>query len=217
MPAGRIVEMPRHHKGVFNMNLANRISFVRIAATPLFLFLLIPGPFGQFAGLSAWGRWAAAGLFILASVTDALDGYVARKYNLVTDLGKFLDPIADKLLVTAALVALIQTDGLSVWGVFIILAREFIITGMRIVASGQGTVIAASGIAKWKTTFQLIAIISMLLHDFPITLIAAIPVGLITFWIAVALTIVSGVDYLVKNKGVFLAAPVGKSGRGIVE
>jgi CDP-diacylglycerol--glycerol-3-phosphate 3-phosphatidyltransferase len=189
------------------MNLANKISFVRIAATPVFLFFLIPGPFSHVANLAAWGRWVAAAVFILASVTDAIDGYVARKYNLVTDLGKFLDPIADKLLVTAALVALIQTDGLSVWGVFIILAREFIITGIRIVASGQGTVIAASKIAKWKTTFQLTAIIAMLLRDFPISLIAPIPVGIITFWIAVALTIISGIDYLVKNKNVFLAVP----------
>jgi CDP-diacylglycerol--glycerol-3-phosphate 3-phosphatidyltransferase len=189
------------------MNLANKISFVRIAATPVFLFFLIPGPFSHVANLAAWGRWVAAAVFILASVTDAIDGYVARKYNLVTDLGKFLDPIADKLLVTAALVALIQTDGLSVWGVFIILAREFIITGIRIVASGQGTVIAASKIAKWKTTFQLTAIIAMLLRDFPISLIAPIPVGIITFWIAVTLTIISGIDYLVKNKSVFLAVP----------
>ena len=190
------------------MNLANKISFIRIAATPVFLFLLIPGPFGPIAGLSVWGRWAAAAVFILASATDALDGYVARKYNLVTDLGKFLDPIADKLLVTAALAALIQTDGLSVWGVFIILAREFIVTGIRVVAAGQGTVIAASNLAKWKTAFQLTAIIAMLLRDFPIALIAPIPVGIITFWIAVVLTLVSGADYLVKNIGILREVPV---------
>lgn len=184
------------------MNLANRISLLRIAATPVFLLLLMPGPLGPLLGMEVWGRWAAAVLFILASATDALDGYVARKYNLVTDLGKFLDPIADKMLVMAALVALVQTDGLSVWGVFIILAREFIISGIRIVAAGQGKVIAASGIAKWKTVFQLIAIIALLLRDFPISLIAPVPVGLITFWIAVVLTIVSGVDYLKKNGSV---------------
>ena len=184
------------------MNLANRISMIRIAATPVFLLLLMPGPLGPLLGMDAWGRWAAAILFILASATDALDGYVARKYHLVTDLGKFLDPIADKLLVMAALVALTQTDDLSVWGVFIILAREFIISGIRIVAAGQGKVIAASGIAKWKTVFQLIAIIALLLRDFPISLIAPVPVGLVTFWIAVALTIVSGADYLKKNGSV---------------
>ena len=150
------------------MNLANRISLIRIAATPVFLLLLMPVPLGPLLGMESWGRWAAAVLFILASATDALDGYVARKYNLVTDLGKFLDPIADKMLVMAALVALVQTDGLSVWGVFIILAREFIISGIRIVAAGQGRVIAASGIAKWKTVFQLIAIIALLLRDFQI-------------------------------------------------
>ncbi len=186
------------------MNLANRISFVRIFATPLFLLLLMPGPLGPLLGMASWGRWAAAVLFILASATDAVDGHVARKYNLVTDLGKFLDPIADKLLVTAALVALTQTDDLSVWGVFIILAREFIVSGIRIVAAGQGTVIAASRIAKWKTVFQLIAIILLLLRDFPFSLIAPVPVGLITFWIAVVLTVVSGVDYLKKNGSVLL-------------
>ena len=184
------------------MNLANKISIVRIIMTPIFLFLLIPGPFGPFVGLSVWGRWAAVAVFILASATDALDGHIARKYNLVTDLGKFLDPIADKLLVTAALVGLIQTDGLSAWGVFIILAREFIVSGMRIVAAGQGTVIAASNIAKWKTTFQLVAIILLLLRDFPLNYIVAFPFGLTVFWIAVVLTVVSGVDYLIKNAGV---------------
>lgn len=184
------------------MNLANRISMIRIAATPVFLFLLMPGPIGPMLGMDIWGRWAAALLFILASATDALDGYVARKYNLVTDLGKFLDPIADKLLVTAALIALTQIDGLSVWGVFIIIAREFIISGIRIVAAGQGRVIAASHIAKWKTVFQIIAIIALLLHDFPVSLLFPLPLGQITFWIAVALTVVSGVDYLKKNGSV---------------
>jgi CDP-diacylglycerol---glycerol-3-phosphate 3-phosphatidyltransferase len=196
------------------MNLANRISMIRIAATPIFLLLLMPGPLGPPLGMESWGRWAAAALFILASATDALDGHIARKYNLVTDLGKFLDPIADKLLVTAALVALIQTDGLNVWGVFIILAREFIISGIRIVAAGQGRVIAASNIAKWKTVFQLIAIITILLRDFPFSLVAPVPVGLITFWIAVALTLVSGADYLVKNGSVLKDDAANRSKQG---
>ena len=197
------------------MNLANRISLVRIAATPVFLLLLMPGPLGPLLGMETWGRWAAAGLFILASATDAIDGHVARKYNMVTDLGKFLDPIADKLLVTAALVALTQTDGLSAWGVFIILAREFIVSGIRIVAAGQGTVIAASNIAKWKTVFQLIAIIALLLRDFPISRITPLPVGQITFWIAVVLTVVSGVDYLKKNGSVLRDGSAKQHGGGI--
>lgn len=186
------------------MNLANRISILRIASTPLFLFLLMPGPIGPLLGMGIWGRWAAAFVFIAASATDILDGHVARKYGLVTDLGKFLDPIADKLLVTAALVALTQIDGLSAWGVFIILAREFIVSGVRIVASGKGKVIAASSIAKWKTIFQLVAIIAMLLRDFPVSLLTTFPVGLTAFWIAVALTVVSGIDYLVKHKSFLL-------------
>jgi|GEM_PF-226661 len=182
------------------MNLPNKLTLSRIAAVPVFLFFLVPGWFGQFLGLDRWGRYAAAAIFVLASITDLLDGMIARKRNIVSELGKFLDPIADKLLVTAALVALVKTDGLSVWVVVIIIAREFIVTGLRIVAAGQGVVIAAGRLGKMKTTFQTIAIVAILIHDFPVSLIFPwLPVGKICMAIAVVLTVVSGIDYVAKN------------------
>lgn len=186
------------------MNLPNRITISRILATPLFLFLLVPGWFGQFLGLSEWGRYASIAVFFVAAITDLVDGHIARKHQLVTDLGKFLDPIADKLLVSAALIALIMTDGLSVWGVFIIISREFIVTGIRVLAAGQGVVIAADRLGKWKTVMQTIAIIALLLRNFPVSLIAPIPVGEICFWISVVLTVISGFNYVYGNRHVFL-------------
>jgi CDP-diacylglycerol--glycerol-3-phosphate 3-phosphatidyltransferase len=182
------------------MNLANKLTLSRIAAAPIFLFFLVPGWFGQFLGLSSWGRYAAAGIFVLAALTDLFDGMIARKYNIISEMGKLLDPIADKLLVTTALVALVMTDGLSVWAVVIILAREFIVTGIRVVAAGQGVVIAAGRLGKWKTTFQIIAIVAILIRDFPVSLILPwLPVGNICMVIAVILTIISGIDYIVRN------------------
>lgn len=182
------------------MNLPNKLTLSRILATPVFLFFLVPGWFGQFLGIDQWGRYAAAAIFVLASITDLLDGMIARKRNIVSEMGKFLDPIADKLLVTAALVALVKTDNLSVWAVVIIIAREFIVTGLRIVAAGQGVVIAAGKLGKIKTTFQIIAIVAILIRDFPVSLVLPwLPVGNICMGIAVVLTVVSGVDYVARN------------------
>lgn len=181
------------------MNLPNKITVSRILATPVFLFFLVPGWFGQFWGLDQWGRYAAAVIFIVASITDMVDGNIARKYNMITELGKFLDPIADKLLVTSALIAFIKTDNLSVWAVFIIIAREFIITGFRVVAAGRGVVIAADKWGKIKTVVQIAAIIAILIKNFPVSLIIDFPLGLVLMYIAVALTVISGVNYIVKN------------------
>ncbi|NLX63381.1 MAG: CDP-diacylglycerol--glycerol-3-phosphate 3-phosphatidyltransferase [Clostridiaceae bacterium] len=181
------------------MNLANKITISRILATPVFLFFLIPGWFGQFFGLDQWGRYVAAVIFVVASVTDMVDGKIARKQNMVTELGKFLDPIADKLLVTSALIALIKTDNLSVWAVFIIIAREFIVTGFRIIAAGRGVVIAADKWGKIKTVVQIIAIVAILIRNFPISLVTDFPVGMVLMYIAVVLTIISGVNYIAKN------------------
>lgn len=181
------------------MNLANKITISRILATPIFLFFLVPGWFGQFLGLNQWGRYAAAVIFILASLTDMIDGNIARKHNMVTELGKFLDPVADKLLVTSALIAFIKTDNLSVWAVFIIIAREFIVTGFRIIAAGRGVIIAADKWGKTKTVVQIIAIVAILVRDFPISLITDFPVGMTLMYIAVILTIISGVNYIAKN------------------
>ncbi|NLO99898.1 MAG: CDP-diacylglycerol--glycerol-3-phosphate 3-phosphatidyltransferase [Clostridiaceae bacterium] len=181
------------------MNLANKITISRILATPIFLFFLVPGWFGQFLGLNQWGRYAAAVIFILASLTDMIDGNIARKHNMVTELGKFLDPVADKLLVTSALIAFIKTDNLSVWAVFIIIAREFIVTGFRIIAAGRGVVIAADKWGKVKTVVQIIAIVAILIRNFPISLITDFPLGMVLMYIAVVLTVISGVNYLAKN------------------
>ena len=181
------------------MNLANKITISRILATPVFLFFLVPGWFGQFFGLDQWGRYAAAVVFILASITDMVDGNIARKNNMVTELGKFLDPVADKLLVTSALIAFIRTDNLSVWAVFIIIAREFIVTGFRVIAAGRGVIIAADKWGKIKTVIQIVAIVAILIRNFPISLITDFPLGMILMYIAVVLTVISGVNYIAKN------------------
>lgn len=172
------------------MNLPNKLTILRVIMIPFFIvFLLIP--------ITPYDKWIALAIFILASLTDLLDGKIARKYNLVTNFGKFMDPLADKLLVCSALICLIELDKIPAWMVIVIIAREFIISGFRLVASDNGVVIAASYWGKFKTTFQMIAV-CLLIAD-----IAAI--GVITqiiLWIAVILTVVSLVDYLVKNKDV---------------
>lgn len=172
------------------MNLPNKLTMLRVIMIPFFIvFLLIP--------ITPYDKWIALAIFILASLTDLLDGKIARKYNLVTNFGKFMDPLADKLLVCSALICLIELDKIPAWMVIIIIAREFIISGFRLVASDNGVVIAASCWGKFKTTFQMAAV-CLLIAD-----IAAI--GVVTqiiLWIAVILTVVSLVDYLVKNKDV---------------
>ena len=148
-------------------------------------------------------HFIASLIFIAASVTDWLDGYVARKYNLITNLGKFLDPLADKILVTAALVSLVHHDMAPAWIVIIIISREFAVTGIRLIAAGEGDVIAASQLAKWKTTVQLIAIVVLLLYNIPFHLIS-FPFGELMLWLALILTILSGFDYFWKNRELLL-------------
>ncbi len=181
------------------MNLANKITISRILITPVFLFFLVPGWFGQFLGLAQWGRYAAAVIFVIAALTDMVDGNIARKHNMVTELGKFLDPIADKLLVTAAIIALIKTDDLSVWAVFIIITREFIVTGFRVLAAARGVVIAADKWGKLKTVVQIVAIVAILIRNFPLSVITTFPLGMVLMYIAVVLTVISGVNYITKN------------------
>ena len=142
-------------------------------------------------------RYVAAALFIIASLTDMLDGKIARKYNLVTNFGKFMDPLADKLLVCSALICMIELRQLPAWMVIIIISREFIISGFRLVASDNGVVIAASYWGKFKTTFQMIGVV-LLIFNIP----ALSMVTTIVIWIALALTVISLVDYVVKNAGV---------------
>ena len=140
------------------------------------------------------GKYIALALFCIASLTDMLDGKIARKHNLVTNFGKFMDPLADKLLVCSALICLIELNALPAWMVIIIISREFIISGFRLIASDNGVVIAASYWGKFKTTFQMVSVVLLIL-DIP----ALAFVTTICVWIALLLTIVSLVDYIYKN------------------
>lgn len=184
------------------MNIPNKITISRIFLIPIFIIILSV-PFN-------WGEWSightnlpvshfvAALIFIIASGTDWLDGYYARKYNLVTNLGKFLDPLADKLLVSAALILLVEMGLAPAWIVIIIISREFAVTGLRLVAAGEGIVLAASNMGKLKTVTQILAIILLLLHNFPFSYVG-FPFATIVLYIAMVITAISGYDYFVKN------------------
>lgn len=172
------------------MNLANKITLLRILMIPFFMVLvLVEFPYHMEAALA---------VFLAASLTDKLDGYLARKYNMITDFGKFMDPLADKLLVTGAFVALIQLGRIEAWIVFVILAREFAVTGLRSLAAAQNIIIAASSYGKIKTVTQIVAIIILLLDNFPFSLIN-LPMNTIAIYAALAATILSGLDYFSKN------------------
>jgi len=180
------------------VNLPNRLTLARIFLIPIFMaFLLLQAPKGQ--PIFPHQDIVAAVIFILAATTDGLDGYVARKRGQVTVLGKFMDPLADKLLVSAALIALVELGDVPAWVAWVILAREFAVTGLRAIASADGTVISASKLGKVKTVTQVIAISAILLHDWPLSLIH-IPVGQPFLYIALVFTIISGIDYLRKSK-----------------
>ncbi|CAK7089405.1 MAG: CDP-diacylglycerol--glycerol-3-phosphate 3-phosphatidyltransferase [Enterocloster aldenensis] len=171
------------------MNLPNKLTIVRVCLIPFFVAALL---FDH--GDNYTMRIVANVLFIIASLTDLFDGKIARKYNMVTNFGKFMDPLADKLLVCSSLICLIELGQLAAWVVIVIISREFIISGFRLVAADNGVVIAASYWGKFKTTFQMIAVI-LLIFDIP----ALRMVANITVVIAVALTIISLVDYVAKN------------------
>lgn len=171
------------------MNLPNKLTIIRVCLIPFFVAVLL---FDH--GNNYTMRIVANVLFIVASLTDLFDGKIARKYNLVTNFGKFMDPLADKLLVCSALICLIELGQLPAWVVIIIISREFIISGFRLVAADNGVVIAASYWGKFKTTFQMAAVILMIFNIPALTLVTNIVVV-----IAVALTIISLVDYVAKN------------------
>ncbi|MBQ9928868.1 MAG: CDP-diacylglycerol--glycerol-3-phosphate 3-phosphatidyltransferase [Lachnospiraceae bacterium] len=172
------------------MNLPNKLTMFRVILIPFFIvFLLVP--------ITPVDKWIALGIFIVASLTDLLDGHIARKYNLVTNFGKFMDPLADKLLVCSALICLIELDRIPSWMVIVIIAREFVISGFRLIASDNGVVIAASYWGKFKTTFQMIAVCLMIADIAALNLVTNI-----VTWIAVILTVISLIDYLIKNKDV---------------
>ena len=189
------------------MNLPNKLTVFRVILIVPFVVLLLGG-FQQwgwfttlFSGILPYTDYIAVAIFIIASLTDLLDGKIARKYNLVTDFGKFMDPLADKLLVCSAMICLIEMGRLSAWIVIVIISREFIISGFRLVASDNGVVIAASYWGKFKTTFQMIMIILLVL-DLPFKYMNIINMAVV--YIALALTVISLIDYIAKNYKVFI-------------
>lgn len=180
------------------MNLPNKLTVLRVLMIPFFVWVLMAD-----GGRNQTYRYIAAAIFIGASLTDLLDGKIARKYNLVTNFGKFMDPLADKLLVCSALICMIELGQIPAWMVLIIIAREFIISGFRLVASDNGVVIAASYWGKWKTTFQMLAVILLIFNFEALSMLTNICV-----WAALVLTVVSLIDYLVKNAGVLLEGDI---------
>ncbi len=175
------------------MNLPNKLTIFRVILIPFFVVFLLLDPSNQTY------RYIADAIFIIASLTDMLDGKIARKYNLVTNFGKFMDPLADKLLVSAAMICLIATGQLAAWIVIVIISREFIISGFRLIASDNGIVIAASYWGKFKTVFQMLMIIVLIANiQMPFFTV----LGTILIYVALVLTIVSLIDYIIKNKDV---------------
>ena len=185
------------------MNLPNKLTVFRVILIVPFVLLML-GSSAQwdwfmavFGGIVDYADYIALGIFIIASLTDLLDGKIARRYNLVTNFGKFMDPLADKLLVCSALICLIELDRIPAWIVIIIISRELIISGFRLVAADNRVVIAANYWGKFKTTFQIIMVCLMIVNIESLNMLTQI-----IMWIAVILTIVSLIDYIVKNKGV---------------
>ena len=174
------------------MNLPNKLTVLRVLLIPFFVAALL-----WEHGENQTMRWAAVLIFVVASLTDLLDGKIARKYNMVTNFGKFMDPLADKLLVCSALICLIELGQLPAWMVIVIISREFIISGFRLIASDNHVVIAASYWGKFKTTFQMV-MVCLMIADIPkLRLLTDV-----VMWVALILTVVSLVDYLMKNKDV---------------
>lgn len=171
------------------MNLPNKLTVLRVIMVPFFVLFMLTDLGGEA------GKWIALVIFCLASLTDMLDGKIARARNLVTNFGKFMDPLADKLLVCSAMICLIPTGQLPAWVVIVIIAREFIISGFRLVASDSGIVIAASYWGKFKTVSQMLMVI-VLIADLGGVFDM---IGTALIWLALILTVVSLVDYIAKN------------------
>ncbi|WP_433940723.1 CDP-diacylglycerol--glycerol-3-phosphate 3-phosphatidyltransferase [Paenibacillus lautus] len=187
------------------MNLANRITIARMLLIPVFILFFAEYPLwltenSRFFGfIHAYGTYIALGVFILASATDKLDGYIARKMNQITNLGKLLDPLADKLLISVALIMMVQSGMVATWIAVAIIAREFVITGLRMVASEQGIALSADRLGKLKMVLQVTAIAAVLLDNAPFTFIRMVQVDELLMLAAVALTIYSGIHYLWNN------------------
>lgn len=172
------------------MNLANKLTLFRVVLVPFFVVFML-------CDITSYDRYIALGIFVLATITDKLDGTIARKYNMITSFGKFMDPIADKLLVCSALVCLTAAGEIPAWAVIIIIAREFIISGVRLLAAESGVTIAASNWGKSKTVAQMAMIIVLLLSADGLYLLEQI-----LLYASLVLTVVSAVDYLIKNKNI---------------
>ena len=174
------------------MNLANKLTMLRILMIPVFIAVLVYSKDRDIVY-----RYIALGIFVMASATDALDGYVARKYNMITDFGKLMDPLADKILVSSALIILIELGNISSWIVSIVIAREFIISGIRLIATEKNIIIAASPLGKLKTVSQMLSVILVLLSIKAISLITDLSI-----WLMCILSVISLLDYIIKNKKV---------------
>jgi CDP-diacylglycerol--glycerol-3-phosphate 3-phosphatidyltransferase len=192
-------------EGSKQMTTANKLTLLRVVMIPIMIVFIymksMESPLGFFNDILL-NQLIFAILFVIASLTDLLDGYVARKYNQITTFGKFLDPIADKVLVMVAFLFLmvVTPDRVPLWAVMIVIVREFAVTGVRLLAVEKGKVIAASPYGKIKTASTMVALIIMLFNDFGLPAL----IGDIIFWIAILFTLISGFDYLIKNKEVIL-------------
>lgn len=187
------------------MNLANKITVARILLIPVFILLFpiypawLADKVALVQHLESYGLYYAATVFLLASATDKLDGYIARKYNLVTNLGKLLDPLADKLLISAALILLVSEHMMYAWVAFAIVAREFVVTGLRMIAAARGIALQADNTGKVKMVLQVAAITAILLRNRPFSFVTDIPVDQLLMYAALALTVYSGVHYVRGN------------------
>lgn len=183
------------------MNLPNKLTIFRVILIVPFVIVLLGGDAGWFGDDLLIPEIAALAIFIIASLTDMIDGKIARKYNLITNFGKFMDPLADKLLVSSALIALVAMERIPAWVVIIIISREFIISGFRLVAADNQVVIAASYWGKFKTAFQMVMVCMMIVDLSDLWPWFGIATDVV-MWIALVLTVVSLVDYLIKNRAV---------------
>ena len=179
------------------MNLPNKLTVMRVILIPFFVLFMLAGLSVTGGITQGYDKWIALVIFVVASLTDFFDGRIARKHNLITNFGKLMDPLADKLLVCAALVCLVALERIPAWIVIVIIAREFVISGVRQIAAESGRVIAASYWGKFKTASQMVMIILMIM-DLEILRLPAT----VFLWLALALTLISMIDYLAKNKDV---------------